>query len=622
MPSRPLPAAANVASLLLSLAPIVAAQSSGGAQPGPFAGEITVTATGTETGADTVPAPVTVLTRQEMDDALEESVAGLLQRVPGITVMRSGDQGKVASLFSRGTDSDQTLVLFDGVRLNSPYYGGYDASLLATAGLERIEVARGPYSALWGADAVGGVVNLVPERGRRPLGATFFGEGGQSGWQRFEGTVGAGGEHLDLLLSGLDRSGTGDLDNSDFSTRQLLGDVGWTWDGGDRVGLVVQRLRASTGIPYVTPGEPTPNRRQWSDQDLVAVPVHLEPTDGWRLDLAVSQVDAEFRFHDPDDPWGLTEQSTHTRSREARLASRHDLGRHVLTWGGEWVDGSASDATNLGSDLNGRGTTLGGSFVQEEWHGRGGLSVLAGLRFDHTHAWGAQLSPRLHLGWALSETTELRASYGRAFRQPSLSELYAPVFGNPDLTPERSTSSEVGLTHTTASGRARVQVQAFATDLQDLIQFDFVTYRSRNVSSARIRGAELEAEQALTARLRQVAQVTFLDTHDGSGGGPLLRRPRWSGAYTLTGSVGAALRGDLTVLYVGARSDVDPVTFATRRVGGFVTADLAAAVPVSAGLELTVRFANLLNRVYEEVLGYPAPGRRVMAGCRLLLSGG
>ena len=154
----------RLALLVLPATP-TAAQTASQPYPAAFADDITVTATGVATQAVEVPMPTTVITKQEMEDAQTENVAELLKRVPGLTVMRSGDEGKVASVFTRGTESDQTLVLFDGVRLNSPYVGGYDLGLLTTSGFERVEVARGPYSALWGADAIGGVINMIPRTG-------------------------------------------------------------------------------------------------------------------------------------------------------------------------------------------------------------------------------------------------------------------------------------------------------------------------------------------------------------------------------------------------------------------------------------------------------------------------
>ena len=141
-----------------------------------FSDELTVTATGIETDVDEAPASVTVVTRDEIDDAQADRVVDLLRRVPGLAVVGSGDEGKLTSAFIRGTASNQTLVMLDGVRLNSAFFGGFDWSRLGTAGLDQAEIVRGPYSALWGADAVGGVINLRPRRAGSGFDGRFFGE--------------------------------------------------------------------------------------------------------------------------------------------------------------------------------------------------------------------------------------------------------------------------------------------------------------------------------------------------------------------------------------------------------------------------------------------------------------
>jgi vitamin B12 transporter len=256
-------------------------------QPTPsFSDEVTVTATGVETTVDEAPTAVTVVTRDEIDDAQSGSVAEMLRRVPGLTVVGSGDEGKLTSVFTRGTGSNQTLVMLDGVRLNSPFFGGFDWSQLSTGGLSRIEVARGPYSALWGADAVGGVINLIPARTRGGLNGRFFGEGGSEGWRRLEADVGWGGKAFDIYASGFDRQSDGELENADFESRQILVTAGWSWGKrGSRLGVVVQNLEAETGIPFAAPGSPTPDRRQDSDQTLVAVPFNLYFSDSWNIEL-------------------------------------------------------------------------------------------------------------------------------------------------------------------------------------------------------------------------------------------------------------------------------------------------------------------------------------------------
>jgi len=607
-------------SLLLALSAVTpaAAQTSSGSYPASFADNITVTATGIATEAIEVPVPTTVITKQEMEDSQAENVADLLRRVPGLTVLRSGDEGKVASVFTRGTESDQTAILFDGVRLNSPYVGGYDLSLLTTSGIERVEVARGPYSALWGADAIGGVINVIPRVGLGGFSATLFGEGGEDGWQRYQGDLTLGGKTFGLFLSGVHREGDGELDNSDFATDQQLIDVGWSSRNGSRLAVVGQNLETETGIPFAVPGQPTPERRQFSDERLIAVPLRWAVGTTWNLELTASEVTREFQFSDPDDPSGITDSRTDADTRQARFSSHHALSGHTVTWGGEWREDEVTDVSNLGANLDGRTTEVTSAFVQDVWHAGKKVQVILGTRWDDTDEWGSETSPRAHLGWTIGDTVEMRVGYGKAFRQPSLGELYFPLFGNPELQPETSSSYEIGFVQAPKGGTSRWQLNVFKTELEDLIQFDFAASTSRNIARAEILGAELAYDSALTPDFSQLMQVTWLDTEDDAGN-PLLRRPEWSGAYTLTGLFWHQVRGDLTVLYLGSRWDVDPITFERVELGGSATVDLALAWQFMDALELTARAINLLDREYQTVRGYPAPGLRVMGGLRLRL---
>jgi len=582
----------------------------------PFSGEVTVTATGIPTEVDEAPTAVTVITRDEMDDAQADTIVEMLRRVPGLTVVGSGDEGKLTSVFTRGTDSNQTLVLLDGVRLNSPYFGGFDWSRMSTAGLRQVEVARGPYSALWGADAVGGVINLLPQRAHGGFNGRFFGEAGQDGWQRLEADIGWGSKSFDVYVSGFDRRGDGEFENSDFSSQQFLLTAGWSWGRrGSRLGVMVQDLEAETGIPYATPGDPTPDRRQNSEQTLVAVPFNLYFSDSWNIELTAAEVDGEFNFDDPDDPF-FTFSRTKTTSTQARLASNHRFSRHTFSWGGEWREDEVEDASNFGTNLDGETTEVKSFFLQDTWRMSSKVRLLVGVRWDDADQWGSEVSPRADLGWRLSDTLELRAGYGEAFRPPSIGELYFPFSGNADLEPETSRSSDLGLAYTARNGASRWQLTAFSNDLKNLIEFDFATYTNANIGSAKILGAELGWEQALGRRAMSSVQVTYLNTEDDEGR-PLLRRPDWSASWTTHGIFSDYFTGDFTVRWIGKREDIDPVTFARAEADDYLTTNIAMAYSLFNGVEITLRVLNIADKKFEEVLGYPAPGRRFMAGLRL-----
>jgi vitamin B12 transporter len=608
MSDRPIARRAVIVLVLLTAATATAA-------PPLFVDEIVVTATGDECPPEEVPIPITVVGRDEMDDIQADTLADVLRRVPGINVARSGGEGGVTSVFTRGTESDHTLVMVDGIRLNSPYFAGYDFSLLPTAGLERVEVARGPFSALWGADAVGGVVNVIPARAEEGLGGGVAVEGGGDSWQRLEGSLTWGSGPLHAFVSGFTRSGEEALPNSDYELRQALADVGWSWGHGSRAAILVQRLESVTGIPYAAPGSPSPERRQWSDQTVLAVPLSIGVTPGWELEVSAASVDRRFRFRDPDDPYGYTHAVTDADSVQGRLVSHHELDGHALSWGGEWREDTVTDVSSFGTSLDETSQTVHSVFVQDVWQPAAGLQIVAGLRRDTTDTWGSELSPRINLGWRVADRVEIRAGAGEAFRQPSLGELYYPGSGNTDLEPERARSWELGVSGWWQRRAGRWQLAVFSTDVEDLVEFDSATYAFANIAEATIHGGEASVELPLARRLLASAEVTYLETADDAGR-PLPRRPGWSGSISFTGSVGSHLSGDLSLRWVGPRQDVDPLSLLRVTNAGFVTADVALAVAVGSGLELTGRVVNLADRRYAEVLGYPAPGRRVVGGLR------
>ncbi len=606
---------------LLSALILFALGSSGHAQvegePLDISERITVTATGDDAIADHVPVAVTVIPRDEIDNAQEESVADLIRRVPGVTVMRSGDEGAAASFFLRGTESDHVLALFDGVRLNSPYFGGYDWSLHSTAGAERIEVVRGPFSALWGADAAGGAVNVIPVRGSRESSLALHGAAGEGDWRRIEARVGWTDESWDLAASGFDREGRSDAPNSDFSNRQLLFHGGYAWNDGNRAAFVYQDLDGALGVPFSDPVTPSPRRRQETSERLAALPLHFAPAARWNLELVPSFVERELFFSDPDDTFGFTRSTTLADTESARLVSRHELpsagGAHQISWGAEWRRDEVFARSNFGVDLKGSRSTISGLFMQDQWQPSTRWTLLAGARYDDASEFGSQFSPRVALGYQATDRVTLRASYGRAFRQPSIGELFFPGSGNPQLSAEHSESAEVGMTWRT--GKARLELAVFRSETDDMINFEFTSFSFANIDSAEVSGAELSWSLPITKDVSSTLGATWLDSEDQNGQ-PLLRRPEWGASWTLRGRFGSRVRADLSAIFVGSRDDVDALTFGRVRSPSHTAANVAIAYRLGGAFALTARATNLLDRGYQEVNGFPAPGRRLIGGIR------
>jgi vitamin B12 transporter len=576
---------------------------------------VVVTATGEQQPADEVAAASTVIPAALLRAEGVTAVADALRWIPGVTVLRSGLDAGVTSMFVRGTSSTHTLVMFDGVRLNSPFFGGYDWSLPLTVGLDRIEVVRGAFSALYGADAIGGVVQLIPARAGGNTLWTLV-EGGSSGWQRGELEASLAAGSWDAFVSAASRAGDGTLPNDEFWSRAGMIRLGTTLGSAGQIGILFRRSTGHTDIPF-SGALLTPHRFTATEENLAALPLHWSLGPASELEVTVSRVERSLQFRDPDDPSGFVSGDTTADSDGANLAFHQRWGKHHLTLGGEWREDSVSDASNFGTAVDTRRLRTRSLFAQDSWAAGGRIRVLAGLRWDEANPWGSELSPRLTVS-AEGRALRVWASFGEAFRAPGLGELYYPFSGNPALRPERSRTSEVGLSLPLSGGRSVLQLVGFANRERDLIDFDLASFRFENIARASQDGVEASWIAMLGERGHLQAALTWLSAHDGDGQ-PLLRRATWSGALTLEGPLAGPLEGAASLVWVGSRPDVDPVSFVRVDQGGFITANLAVTVPLAAALSTRVRIENVAGRSYEEVRGYPAPGRRVMVGLETLL---
>lgn len=572
--------------------------------PPAFAADIVVTAELDPEQADRVSATVDVIDAAEIERRQAGLALDLLRTVPGLAVTQTGSPGKVASLFLRGGSGAQTLVLLDGVVLNDPALAAFDASTTSTEGLDRIEIVRGPYSALFGSGAIGGVVQLVTrEPAGRQLDLRL--EGGSNDYGRASLIAAAPVGPLALDLSGHWRQGEGRRDNDDFDSdagqlRAQLDPVG-SW----RFGLLARVGRIETGIPDDGFGTLTPRRRQDGTAELLALPVHWNGRRD-RLELRLARTDAELEVTDPDDPFGASDAAT--RREQARAIHTHDFaGDWKLSVGGEWQREEATTATGFGPGLTDAAQEADAFFAQASW-GRGRWRLDGGVRRDDHSSFGDATSFKAGALVDLAAGIRLRANYGESFRAPSLGDLYYPFFGNPDLEAERGASAELGLEG--GGGRGGWRVTAFHNDVDDLIQFDSVRFVPLNIGRARMRGVEtgvLARGAAWSAR----ADLTWLDAEDRTTGEPLLRRPEWSGSLQL-GWQRSGFDGGAVVRYHGERFDVGQV-----RLPGYTVVDLTASWRAHAHFAPFARIENLLDRDYEEAIGYPALERSWVIGVAL-----
>jgi len=590
LPSRrsfPLPGALACA-LALALAPALRAQAPGAPQP--IAADVVVAAEAAPEPADTLGAAATVIDAAEIGRAKASSVLDYLRTVPGLDVVQSGGPGGVTSLFLRGTSSTQTLVLVDGVPINSPYFGGTDLSSISTANVERIEVVRGPYSALYGSEAIGGVVRIFTRRSA---------EAGVSGNASFAlGNAAAKEGFVESRFSGTTLSGA--------LTAQLA--------EGSSLGVTVRRETGRTGVP--TDGAtPTPQRSTSADTTTVEVPFSYSLSKSLSLSASVHYTRDQPDYADPADPF-FTWSTTDARRVGGRVAAAGTWGAQRLAVGVDLERTQVWNESNLGPALDGETARTLAVFAEDRlalFSGR--FVATAGVRWDDASSYGSAWSPRVTAAWRVLPSLKIRAAAGSAFRAPSLGELYYPYSGNPDLKPERSTGLEAGLEETVAEGVV-AEATAFWNDIRQLIQYDAQTFTNENIGHARTRGVEVAVRTAVGGRAFLRASYTYLDARDLDADAPLIRRPRHRASLTAGSGFGSGGSWSVTGLFVGARPDGDAADFTKiAEDPSYVRVDAAVTLPpVLLSLSPWARVTNLFNREYAEVNGFPAPGRRFLAG--------
>ena len=232
-------------------------------QPTLFEEAIVVTASLDGEQEKDLPAAVSVIEAVEIEARQTTVVADLLASLPAMSVVQSGSPGQVTSLFTRGTKSDQTLVLWNGVELNDPYFGGFNWAFMPTEGIGRVEVVRGPFSSLYGGDAVGGVVQVLsaPRRG-----ADLQLEGGENGYLRGQVSAATQLGSTKVEVAGHLRRGDGQAENDFFDGEALMARADWEMQPGMSLGLLVRAADADTGIPY-NGGAPSPERQiSWQER--------------------------------------------------------------------------------------------------------------------------------------------------------------------------------------------------------------------------------------------------------------------------------------------------------------------------------------------------------------------
>ena len=606
--------------------------------------EIIVSAQAAEAPRRRVGSSVTVLERDEIEARRAVSVAELLRTVPGVEVARTGPPGGNTSVFVRGGNSSHTLVLVDGVRVNSPAVGAYDFSSLSTDDVQRIEVVRGPQSALYGSEAMGGVISIHTRRGTGgELSGGASAEVGTEDSRRFATSWRGGGERADWSFAASHRAfdgvssaseAAGNDEEDPFSNTTAAGLLGFAFAGDGRAEVSVRYLDSDTGLDGFAFGVgPVDDPNYELDRQAVYANLRFEKpvTERWTQHLRVGTAREDLAASDPDTPFQAF--STDTVVTDAVL--RSDL---VLLRGGEGAGSTDSSSTGTGNTGTGNSDTLSlgagweerrgeaagsfdetvevtSAFAENRFAWRDRLFLTTGVRYDDHSAFGSETTWRGTASW-LAGGARFHGSYGTGFKAPTFNELYFPGFGNPALEAETSEGWDLGV-ELAGSGAAgtpgawAADVTWFDNDYENLIGFDFTTFRADNISDARARGVESWLTVPLAAGLDTRVNYTWTDSQDRASGDPLPRRPEHRAAVTALWDPAGRWDASLALVAVADRVDSDG-----SELDDYQRLDLTAGYAVSDPLTVYLRIDNALDDDSAEIAGYTTPGAVVSLGVR------
>ncbi|MDO6413342.1 TonB-dependent receptor [Sphingomonas sp. BIUV-7] len=612
---------------------------------------IVVTATRSPVSIDRIASSITVLDKVDIDRAGDLSVADLLLRTPGVSLSRNGGYGTATSLRIRGAESDQTVVVIDGVKLNDPSStgGGYNFANLLTGDAARIEVLRGPQSTLWGSQAIGGVVNIVTPLPTKSLEGSFDAEAGSR--RTASGRAGIGG---------------------------LTGPLAW------RIGA---QAFTTDGISAIAPSAGGRERDGYTNQSVTGRAV-LEIADGVSADVrgyySNGRVDIDGFSGDSFEyslnkefvgyaglnvdlfdgrlrnrvAYGYTDTNRDNYNPTLPRAQTFDAagknkrieyqGSLAVTSGVDAVFGIENErssfrsvsppsalATPIPAPARGK-AELTGIYGQVNAELIKGLTLTGGVRHDDHNRYGSKTLFSGGAAWALSTGTVLRASYSEGFKAPTLYQLFSE-YGNTALNPERAKGWDAGAEQHLWDGKVSFGATYFERRSRDLIIYTGCTTAStsplcfvpgsttlrrfgyyQNVSRAFARGIEASAAVKPIARLSLDGNFTWTASEDRSPGVAtygyqLARRPR----HTANGSVTYAIPegASLGVAVRWAGESFDNATHTTR-LAPYTLVDLRGEVPLTKQVALFARVENLFDETYATVARYGTLGRSYYAGFR------
>ena len=594
---------------------------------------VVVTATKVETPSEQIGASISVVNGDDFQTYHYPSVDEALRNVPGVEIRRSGSYGKTSSITIRGANANQVQVLVDGVRVKSPTLGQVDLSDLSPDQIERIEIIRGAQSTLYGADAIGGVVNIITRKGSgSPLQGTVQQEVGNYDTLVSRATVSGAYKILHYALSASHFESNGQFKNDNSDTNALSARIGATLPLDSSLDFIFRYNKNDVGVPVkgVFPGpQPivpiiNPNAKQQSETTLYSLQGKTRPVEWWETQARISRYQNSQGFQDPADPGVDFDFPTFSQvdvvRKEAEWVNSFFIGKWSTSSVG--LEYRREEGENKG--VFRAATETNSVFFEQQLRFFDRLFITGGFRVEDNSVFGTNTTGRGSVAFVIKETgTRLHGSAGMGFRAPTFNDLFFPDFGNPNLQPEKSLSYDAGVDQKLWKDRIRLGLTYFQNNFSNLITCCVPLPTAPfggpiNVGRARSAGIEFVSEVALLPNLVANLNYTYTDSENLATDRPLPREPRhrWNIGVTWEPIARLSL---FTQAYVQSEQ-FEP--FGEVYNSGYTRVDVGGTWRILERmgwlkkLELTARINNLLNEGYSEVRGFPALGINALVGLR------
>ncbi|WP_291841627.1 TonB-dependent receptor [Maricaulis sp.] len=586
--------------------------------------------------ADQATSSITLLDADMLQARGATFAADALRAVPGLAISRSGAPGSLTQIRARGAEANHVLVLIDGVEASNPFTGEADFSHYVFDDLASIEVARGEQSALWGADAIGGVIRLNSVRPDGGIDAGLRLEAGSFDTRRvsFQGGAELGEHWLTASFSnyasdGIDVAGLGgETDGYDNTVMAASG--GYRFSETVRVEASVRRIESGSDYDSDTD----------FDGRLDNVDLHtVSETVLGRMALLGEQTLGQVRFsHEAaaqltdDTAQSLTAGTRTSRALGQRLQAHYQVTghwetgpfRHRLTGLVERDQDRLKSDSGPAAGSNQSRQLQSDALALDYGFSRGNLDLTASVRREAHNLFEDSTTWRVGAGWALDGVDgRLRASFGEAVKNPGVYELFGffPDFfvGNPGLEPEQSKGWEFAWDQTLADGAANLSVSYFSSELENEIYTDFSAFPSTALNAgtqSERRGVEISGFWSITVDWSLSGSLSLLESEEN--GVAEIRRPERLASLTLAWApVDGPVSASATLDHTGDQTDTDFGTYQPVRLGAYTLLGGRVGLDIRPGIEIYARGENLLDEEYQDVFGYHTPGRGLYLGLRL-----